>query len=282
MLNRNIRKLWDKSFYYLFLKFNNLASNEKVVGDSIACVSLTSHGKRVDTVFYTIESIGRGRVKPRRLILWIDDESLMKNLPASVRRLQARGLEVLPSKNYGPHTKYYPYVKNCFCPNLALVTADDDNFYPNYWLEGLISAYMCDAGVVNCYRAHATTLNDREDGIARFGYWTMCHSTTPSFSHHATGVGGVIYPPILQKALQDAGDAFMEMCPKADDIWLHVTAIRNGFKIKQINESAIEFTAIPFSQGDGLKWKNAYAGDNDIQAEATYLSSDIEIIKSHF
>ncbi len=156
--------------------------------------------------------------------------------------------------------------------------ADDDIFYPKFWLKGLWNAYEQDATVVSCYRAQVVTLKDNMKSIGDFYTWAMYSSTIPSYLNHVTGCSGVIYPPKLQKILAEQGEDFVHKCPKGDDIWLHVNAIRNGFKIKQIYKEDLNFRAIPLSQKTGLKWENA-SGKNDIQAKLTYTDADIDILK---
>jgi len=109
---------------------------------------------RIDSVFLTIESIGRGELLPARIILWVDDPKVFASLPSSLRRLERRGLEVKLADNYGPHTKYYPYLTSEADIRHPLVTADDDILYPRGWLKGLAAAYALNDQVINCYRAH--------------------------------------------------------------------------------------------------------------------------------
>ena len=104
-------------------------------------VSLTTHGDRVATVHLTIESIGRGELRPSRIILWLDEAATFSNLPPALRRLQKRGLEVKLCKNYGPHTKYYPYVESEKAMTQPMVTADDDILYLPFWLKKLVEAF---------------------------------------------------------------------------------------------------------------------------------------------
>ncbi len=108
-------------------------------------MSLTSYGPRIATVWKTIESIGAGSVKPRRIILWLDDPAALADPPASLRRLQTRGgLEIRGCPDYGPHKKYFPYVTSILPehPTRTLVTADDDVYYPATWLEELLAAHL--------------------------------------------------------------------------------------------------------------------------------------------
>src|SRR4051812_39338036 len=102
---------------------NNVQSREKLTLPEGPIVSLTTHGSRIDTVYLTIESIASGSMRPSRLILWLDNQSLYDHMPDTLRRLVTRGLEVRLCGNYGPHTKYYPFVESHQAFDAPLVTA---------------------------------------------------------------------------------------------------------------------------------------------------------------
>lgn len=240
-------------------------------------VSLTSHGTRIKSVHLAIESIGRGQIRPSRLILWLDDASMIENLPIGIRRLQKRGLEVLLSKNYGPHTKYYPYVERLQKCEVPLVTADDDVLYPKYWLKSLLDAYQRFPEVVNCHRARVIAMT--HDGIARYDTWPQADSTDQSLSLFALGIGGALYPPRLLERLKHEGTAFLNCCPKADDVWLHAQALRTGFKIRQVAPRAFRPMIIPGTQNNALNHGNLAGGENDRQIETTYGTADIERLR---
>jgi hypothetical protein len=240
-------------------------------------VSLTTHGDRVATVYLTIESIGRGELRPSRIILWLDEAAKFSNLPAALCRLQKRGLEVKLCKNYGPHTKYYPYVESEKMISQALVTADDDILYPSYWLKKLVEAFQEFPDRVNCYRARVITV--REGEIVPYARWEKCTSTESSFRYLATGVSGVIYSPQFLKDIRAAGNLFEECCPKADDLWLHVQALRSGYKIRQIGWEAIHFAIVPGTQKVSLFAGNVTGHDgNDRQIRSTYRKTDLAIL----
>lgn len=116
------------------LPFINRFGRSQITQADGPVVSLTTYGRRARTAYLAIESIARGDVRPSRLILWIDEESLLNSPPKTILRLQKRGLEVKGCKNYRPHKKYYPFVESQESFNLPLVTADDDILYPRYWL----------------------------------------------------------------------------------------------------------------------------------------------------
>lgn len=171
-------------------KILNQRSISSIVSPGGPVVSLTSYGKRIDTVYLAIESIARGSLLPSELILWLDEEEHLKSLPVTLQRLKQRGLAIRSCRNYGPHKKYYPYVASTETFAVPLVTADDDVLYPRDWLRSLVNAYESDSNVVSGYRAR--TILFEGDQIAPYSRWTLCTSTRPSWRHLLNGVSGVI------------------------------------------------------------------------------------------
>lgn len=256
----------------------NQLEKAPVIASEGPIVSLTTYGKRVDGVYLTIESIARGSLLPSRLLLWLDDEDAFRSRPSSLRRLEDRGVEVRLAPNYGPHTKYYPYLESTGVFEKPLVTADDDIVYPVSWLRGLVAGFNNNRRVVSCYRAHVMRLAG--DQIAPYLSWTACRSTEPSACHFATGVSGCIYPPALLKSIREAGTDFLGVCPQADDVWLHVNALRAGFEIKQLGKWPLTFTFVPGTQKGGISFSNVELAQNDIQIGNTYGSADIAMLLS--
>jgi hypothetical protein len=208
------------------------------------------------------------------LILWVDEISLFNDLPATLRRLQDRGVEVRLCRNYRSHKKYYPYVESQDSFGLPLVTADDDIIYPKFWLKLLVEANQQFPDVVNCYFAGDVEF-ERDTGELSVK-WKSCHSTDASFCHHPLGGTGVIYPPKYLRALKCAGAGFESCCPTQDDIWHHVIALRAGFKVRQILPLPpyFAFQSIPGTRrsalnGEGKNW----------QISASYTDSEIEKLR---
>lgn len=242
------------------LRVINLRSTAPIVGDGDANVSLTSYGNRIGTVWKTIETIGAGTVKPRRIILWLDDAAVIANPPAALERLRARGLELRFCRDYGPHKKYYPYVCEVLPdePDRTLVTADDDVFYPPTWLEELLTAHRPDE--VTAFRARIRT-------EAPYRSWRTCTTTEPSEQVFATGVSGVAYPPKLLITLRERGEEFADICPFADDFWLHYAAVATGVPIRQVRDTSVLWWSMPRTAAKGL-W-DGEGSANDAIAERT-------------
>jgi len=255
------------------LKAANRIASFRITSPGGPVVSLTSFGNRIDSVYLAIESIAHGSALPSELILWLDDAARYNSLPPALERLTRRGLTIQLSKNYGPHTKYYPYIASQREFSLPLVTADDDIIYPRDWLQTLITAFERNPGVINCYRARVIEFRERR--IAPYREWALCGSTSPGWRNFLLGVSGVIYPSAFVAALQRAGNAFERCCPKADDLWLHANALRAGFKVRQIGKEAVHFPTIPGSQESALHFNNIVSG-NDSQVAQTYTAEDLQ------
>lgn len=255
------------------LRLRNRVSSASVLGAVPVLVSLTSYGTRVATVAYAIESIAAGRARPRRLVLWLDDRAQYDDRPAAVRRLEARGLEVRLTENWGPHKKYFPALPLALDDGLALATVDDDTLYPPSWLSGLDAAAQAAPDEVLCYRANIVQV-DRE-GMAPYATWPRCRDTTSSVALFATGVSGVWYPLGMLRALQDRGTAFVRYAPRADDIWLHWVALRAGIRVRQLSATPRNFPYIPGTQTKTLVQENVDRGGNDRLVAGLYEASDI-------
>ncbi|MEF7613958.1 hypothetical protein V4F39_08555 [Aquincola sp. MAHUQ-54] len=257
----------------------NRSSHESVIAPGGPVVSLTTYGPRLQNVFYVLESIGAGRLKPSRLVLWIDEGLAKAGLPDALKRLMSRGLEVRSTQDVGPHTKYFPQVLSEPHPVLPLVTADDDALYPAYWLQRLAAEGRRMPGVIHCFRAHRIAF-DVQGRMRPYREWRGCTSTHPSHRHFLTGVAGVLYPVAAQNALRAAGDGFTACCPRADDIWLNLVALRAGIAVRQVRPRGRLFYKLPGTQAQGLAQGNVWGGGNDAQLLASYRVDDLQKLRS--
>lgn len=258
------------------LRVRNRLGLRSVLGDG-PDVSLTSHGARVDSVHLAIESIGSGVLRPRALYLWLDDPDVAANPPRSLKRLVRRGLTIRLSENYGPHTKYYPYVQERTGFSAPLVTADDDILYPVTWLAGLAEAFAEHPDRVHCYRAHRIEFDG--SAIKPYVAWTPCLDTEPSLAHFQTGVSGVLYPPAFLQHLHERGETFRAVCPRADDVWLHKCAVDLGMPVQQVRNAPEHYPMTPGSQESTLMAANVDGGANDGQIAATYSAEQLDLLR---
>lgn len=272
------KQFWRRAAISLALHLRNLCSRAPATGEIPLTLSMTTHGTRTLLVHIALESILRSPQRPQRVILWLDDAERFKRLPRSLRRLQRRGLSVRLSENYGPHTKYYAAVQDARLREQPIATADDDIIYPRGWLAGLYEAYRAFPDCINCYRGKELAFEGLRP--APYRQWPLLLSDTPRLSHFPTGVSGVIYPPAFLRRLREAGDGFRQSCPLADDVWLHVNAVRAGFRIRQLAPMWQHYHGVPWTRGSALHKRNVRRTGNDEQILATYSASDLAAIRA--
>lgn len=257
------------------LKASNRWSTRAVCGTVPAVVSLTTYGARLTEVYLTIESVARSAHRPHRLILWLDDQT-GPELPIQLTRLITRGLEVRRCEDLASYKKVVPYAESTTAHTQPMASIDDDILYPRSWLINLFRCYREDPSSVSCYRARVVQLVG--GAIAPYSTWPFTRTTEPHTHNFATGNSGVIYPPRFLDALRDAGRLFVEMSPKADDVWLHHIAVDNGFTVRQVHSQAKDFPMIPWSQQVTLTTTNVGDRMNDEYIRRTYSSTDLRRI----
>ncbi|HMO46364.1 MAG TPA: hypothetical protein PKB14_10065 [Rubrivivax sp.] len=266
-IKRLARPLWMRR-----LMQRNLHSRESLLSADGPVVSLTTYEPRWHSVHYTIESIGCGRLRPSRLLLWIAPSVLQLGTPEPLQRLVARGLEIRTCEDLGPHKKYYAQVHEGPAAR-DLVTADDDVLYWSDWLQTLAAAAAARPQFIHAHRAHRMSFA-ADGSFLPYAQWPGCRSTAPSALHFSTGVGGVLYPPAMQDALRRAGDGFRECCPRADDIWLNAVAWRAGIPVCQVRVFSPLLFEVPGTRGHGLARDNVQSGGNDRQLQMTYTPDE--------
>jgi hypothetical protein len=266
-IKRPLRRLWMHR-----LMQRNLHSDEPLLSADGPVVSLTTYEPRWHNVHYTIESIGCGRLRPSRLVLWIAPSVLQLGTPDTLQRLVARGLEIRTCEELGSHKKYYPQV----CSGTAargLVTADDDLLYRGEWLQTLVAAAAARPAFIHAHRADVISFA-ADGSFLPYIRWPACRSTAPSALHFATSGAGVLFDAAMQEALRDAGDGFLSCCPRADDIWLNAVAWRSAVPVCQTRVFSQLLFEVPGTRAHGLARDNVQGGGNDRQLQMTYTPEE--------
>lgn len=264
------------------LRIANLTSRRRVVDpQGTAVVSMTTHGARIRLVWVALESIARGERLPRRLVLFLDEPELARPLPSPLRRLQRRGLEILPAEpGLRVHAKYWPHVATTARHDLPLAVADDDMIYPRRWLRVLVEAHAARPELVHGFRVHEMQCSD--GAIWPYHLWMPATGTAPSFAHFGTGVSGQILPTALLDRLHERGEAFLERAPRADDVWINATAVGMGIRTAQVEEQARNFPFVPATQASGLYQLNVAGRANDEQLARSLEPADVARICADF
>lgn len=225
-------------------------------------VSLTTYSKRIWDVHLVLESVAQQTVLPDKVILWLaEDEFTINDLPLSIISRMNHGLEVKFCKDLKSYKKIIPALRE-FTDSL-IVTLDDDIIYPPDTLELLLKEHQKHPKYIIGNRAHEVTY--RNGSIMPYKRWRkeIQESTGNVF---LTGCGGVLYPPGSLYSDVINSELFMEICPHADDVWLHFMAKLNGTEIRKANGRDFdEFVEVSVNDSPGLNKLNVDKGYNDKQ-----------------
>ncbi len=236
-------------FRKIFYNGNSIYSN--------SIVSLTTYHKRIDTVYLTIESIFNQDNRPFEVILWLSEEDLFDGIPNTLKRLKKRGLIIYYLSDNQRSYKKLSYIMNYKHPisNKVefIITADDDVFYPKYWLNKLETKARNNPNCTICYRGH--NLDDIEElGFSYIKNIDNCSSkNTPSKNLFPTGVSGVLYPlNSLDERIYDF-HSINNYCIDADDIWYKFVTLSNGFSSVRVEENNVIFPLCLAALKEGLQ-----------------------------
>lgn len=254
-----------------------LTCKESGVSDDKLCdqeviVSLTTFGKRLYDVYVTIESIMQGTMKPNRIILWLDDDIKDKQLPITLQKQMARGLEICYSHKIRSFQKLIPTLRNN--PEAVIVTIDDDLIYKFDLLEKLVNAYNCNPNQVYANRVHRIAL-DKDGFPLPYNSWEWGHSKEGSSKlNFLTGVGGVLYPPYCFPQEVFNEEAFTTLCPAADDVWFYAMLRLNGKEVCKVythDKGGADYLLNEDVQDVGLQNTNIKGVcQNDIQIKSVF------------
>ena len=221
----------DKKDLDLQLKeFNSKGTDDD--GDVI--VSITSYPERINEVKYTIYSLLNQNLKPKKVVLWLAFEEFPNkedDLENELLSLKDNGLEIKWCENLKSFKKLIPSLKEY--PNSIIVTADDDVFYPNNWLELLYNAYLDNRNSLICMRCRdIKVINDTLD---KYETWHLAQGfKEESYLNFITGIGGVLYPPDSFNSKVLDYELAKKLCPSADDLWFWAMAVSNRTKIVKV------------------------------------------------
>ena len=231
---------WVKLNGYSYINKESLASEMQLAKesgvveqprDTRLIVSLTSTPWRMYDIHYTLHSLLSQSLKPDKVVLWLGEELFPRgdaDVPEAVLRLRERGLEIRYCHDMRSFTKLVPAL--AAFPGDNIVTADDDIFYPEDWLEGLVTRHESVPDL------HITAALSRrlllEDGLpAPYARWPIVGGGGLERGLVPLGVGGVLYPPGSMHPDVFDEEAFMALTPSADDLWFWAMALRNGTPI---------------------------------------------------
>lgn len=210
---------------YLFAK-NKLRLYNKNDREKKIIVSLTTYNKRIKTVFLAIESIFEQKVKPDKIILWLDkDEFTIDSLPKTLKKQMKQGLEINFYHNIKSYKKLIPSLREY--PNDIIITVDDDILYKKDCIKNLYNSYLNDKNAVYCNYSFKFLDHD-------FLPTTRLDDFKYIFNYIGTG-GGVLFPPhILPNDIFDE-ELFTKLAPIHDDLFISILLYKQNTKIVNVS-----------------------------------------------
>lgn len=285
-MNSNLKRIIKQSLLYKsFLKFkwtvypvilrqaqiDVFCPGEKGIKEQLAnnspkiIISLTSFPGRIEIVYKTIITLLNQTEKPDAIILWLAKEQFPQGeqeLPNNLTKLIDYGLTIKwCAHDIKSYKKLIPALREY--PNDIIITADDDLYYPSYWVESLIKSYNKHPKEIHCHMI--TPLCNKKGKIDKTKI-KKSYRDTSGFGYKLLGGSGTLYPPnALYKDVCNES-IFMDLCPTSDDIWFWANAVRNGTKIRWISENMNKLYYIEWSQErTSCLWQVNDEGENNFK-----------------
>lgn len=209
---------------------------EKTKRNPSLIVSLTSFPQRIGTAHYSINTLLNQSLKPDKVILWLADKQFPnkeKDLPKEIMRLLEFGLEIKWCEDLKSYKKLLPALKEF--PNEIIVTADDDIYYEEDWLQNLYETHLANPKCICVQRPRRLALEGGKIKPLSARKSEAIDLSKPSYLNQMLGGSGCLYPPnSLYKDVFDIEKIF-RLLPTNDDIYFWAMAILNRTKIAVAN-----------------------------------------------
>lgn len=235
-------------------------------------VSLTSYGRRVSTVLqYTICSLLRQTYKPDVIVLWLDYDSWNEeNLPFSLKELRKYGLTIKFCDDIKSFKKLIPTLE--FYPNDLIITVDDDIYYKRDMVERLVKEYQKDSSCIYTHRAHKISFSACGD-LLPYNEWKEEISDEVGRTVFPTGGAGCLYTRSMLYKDICKRDLFMQLAPKADDVWFYFMEVLQKTNCKVLPYRGYIYFPLDafyqhFHRGSSLASSNCNDLQNDVQMKA--------------
>lgn len=237
-------------------------------------VSLTSYPDRMYELKYTLYSLLHQTLKPDRIILWLAEEQFPEreaDIAPSLLALKENGISIMWCEDIKSYKKLIPALERF--PEDIIVTADDDLYYPENWLELLYNSYLENPDCVHCHRAHRVQILGGQ--FAPYNSWPKkVSSDHPVYQVFPTNGGGTLFPP--HKLYKDVvcKELFTEIAPGADDIWFWAMCLLNQTKIQIVTGGIKQPVAVNWSREIGITDESTlYQNNGAKQQNDIYLGN---------
>lgn len=220
---------FDEICHQLLKKAIKRRTLQNQMSDNMLIVSVTSYKNRINNKFIKLSllSLLNQTILPAKICLYLAKTEFpnKSDVPSYIRELENVGLSIIFVN------QLYSY-KKIICPlidfpNHIIVSADDDMFYGEFWLESLYLAFKADPSKIYCHTMHRITFD--RNGICQYKNWLKAFKDEDgSFLNVPIGCGGIIYTKNLFNSDITKYDLASKLAPKADDLWIWAQANLKG------------------------------------------------------
>lgn len=228
-------------------------------------VSLTSFPPRFGTLDLTIKCLLMQDVSPDKVILWVAEGDDAK-LPVSVTSLtHDMRFEIKTCQDMGSYKKLIPTLTQF--PDAFIVTADDDIYYAGNWLNTLLKKWNGNYREVIAHRVHRIKMASPDKPMP-YNNWDMNIMSNESSDYYfATSGAGMLFSPQSFDSRVLDEEAFLKLCPNADDVWFFWMLHLNGKTIRK-TDGSYPIITWRSSQKVALFHENVFDNKNDAKINA--------------
>jgi len=225
-------------------------------------ISLTSIPSRLNTLHLTIRSLLNQDARPKKIVLWLH-HSLKNKIPKKLTTLENTLFEIIYSDLNCSHRKLIHSLK--FYPNDIIITCDDDMMYRADWLRLLYKEHQKNPNKVIANQTRYIRYTENGELLSYKNWVFEDHLKFKESAVIPIGAEGVLYPPnTLSEKVIDV-QLFLELAPKADDLWFKAMALLKGTNSMQAKNKAKTPIPIIGSQKQSLKKSNIGEEKNKTQ-----------------
>lgn len=250
-------------YYSLRLRYGSAPQPERDSRATVpVIVSLTTIEPRLHIVDLVIRSLLAQSVVPKKILLWVH-ESLIPKLPSKLTVLQNEVFEIRATHLHSSHKKLVHTLKTF--PADKVITCDDDLMYRPQWLSLLCEEADRHPGAIIANQTR-TIRTDDHGKFLPYEQWPVDLEENPNPSLTLPiGAEGVLYPPGSLDSRFDQEELFLDLSPKADDLWFKAMSLLTGTECRRAGNSGKKAIPIMGSQKFSLKHVNIKKDLNSVQ-----------------
>ncbi|CAM1333278.1 glycosyl transferase [Tenacibaculum aestuariivivum] len=252
-----------KSIYYsLYLRLQTVTSLTKNKTALPVIVSLTSIPERLNNLDLVIKSIlNQDKIVPSKIILWLHND-LKDKIPNKLSKLESVYFEIKYSDLKCSHRKLIHSLNEY--PNMPIITCDDDLIYREDFIVKLYEEHLKYPNDIIGNGVKQIKINNN-GSYEPYVNWGFKKQNSNYNCLLPIGAWGIFYPVnSMPKKIHDI-DLFMQLAPKADDLWFKAMSLTNNVISRESLNKPKSPIPIIGSQKVSLQQENVKKKKNEVQ-----------------